>query len=391
MIRHTLRRLRRSPLPALGVLLFAVILSAVLCSVQKANEREYEKYQETYHAIPVYFSVTNLSGTNAANLSIPQEFSDVFTKSGGLKRYVSDLQLVCTHKATGKYEFYTLRGITSTVLSPELWAENGRYITWKEGYSESVFGGDAMVCIVPEIMEVPTDEETGEAYLELEFEKPKAVPAVTYSCKLLVVGTYNDGGDQIYCPYTVCEQVYTELKESLEVQSIRATLANNDDLEELRVASKRWFAEPNPLGEKTPWGVMGYPYFPYALSIDDEMLRQAAETLENSMITNQVCTVVILCLSAAAGFLIGYLMIRSRKREIALMRTLGTSNFRIYFSFALEQVLCFGLGIAIGGTINSWEPRDRLGILAAIYFVGLTISLLVMLRKNLLATIKEDE
>lgn len=391
MIRHTLRRLRRSPVPALGVLLFAVILSAVLCSLQKANDREYEKYQETYHAIPVYFSVTNLSGTNAVNLSIPREFTDLFTMPGGLKRYVTDLQLVCTHMVSGKFSFYTLDGITSTDLSPELWPENGKYITWFEGYDKSVLGGTDPVCLIPDTLSLPADEETGETYLELEFENTKKVPALEYECKLQVVGTYSGGGCQIFCPFPVCEQVFTELKESLEVQSIRATLANNDDLEELRILSKRWFAEPNPLGEKTPWGAMGYPYYPYALNIDDDMLQRTAETLQNSILTNRICTVVILCLSAAAGFLIGYLMIRSRKREISLMRTLGTRTISIYFGFALEQMLCYGLGIAIGGIVNSWEPRERLGILAAIYFVGLTTSLLIMLQKNLLSTMKEDE
>lgn len=391
MILHTLRRLRRSPGPALGVLLFAAILSATMCSLQKANDWELAQYQETYHAIPVHFSVTNLSGTKSTGLAITEDFVELFTKSSGLQKYVSDLQRTCTHPISGDYSAYLLNGITSTALSPELWPENGTYITWFEGYDEDVFSGNEPVCLVPEDLELPGDEGTGEVFLELEFVNAQAVPAAKDSRKLLVVGTFTGGGLNIYCPYTVCQQIFSELTEPLVAQSIRATLANNDDLEELKIISSQWFVEPNPLGTPTPWGVRGYSDYPYALNIDDEMLQRAAETMENSLIVNRGCSLLVLLLSVAVGVLIGYLMIRSRKKEIALMRTLGTSTFSIYFGFALEQMICYGLGIAIGGAVNFWNPLNRLGILAAIYFVGLSTSLLTMLRRNLLASMKEDE
>ena len=171
------------------------------------------------------------------------------------------------------------------------------------------------------------------------------------------------------------------------------TLKNNDDLESLRTESKKWFAEPNPLGEKTPYegNELYYDYYPFALNINDELLQRATTTLQTSITTNRICTVIVLCLSAAAGFLIGFLMVRNRKKEIALMRTMGTPNRSIYWGFTLEQMLCVILGIVLGGSYNGWHPADRLGILAAIYFVGLTVALQIFLHKNLLTTIKEDE
>lgn len=392
MILHTLRRLRRTPIPALGVLLFAAILSVVLCGLQKANDAELEKYNDTYHTIPVQFSVTNLSATTSTDLDIPAILAEVFTQEDGLAKYASDLQMVCKHAVTGINSNYTLVGITSTALSTELWPENGTYIVWNEGYSEDVFAGEEAVCLVPQTMVVFTDEETGKSYVELDFKNWGTNPAAEYSCKLEVVGTYMGGdGKSIYCPYAVCERVYTQLNEFLYVQAIRATLRSNDDLEELRAVSKRWFAEPNPLGEKTPWGEYGYEYYLYALDINDDLLQRSSATLQNSIATNRICTLLVLCLSAAAGFLIGFLMVRNRKKEIALMRTMGTPNRSIYWGFALEQMLCVALGIVLGGSYNGWHPADRLGILAVIYFVGLTVALQIFLRKNLLTTIKEDE
>ena len=90
MIRHTIRRLRRTPIPALGVLLFAAILSVVLCGLQKANDAELEKYNDTHHTIPVQFSVTKLSATTSTNLDIPAMIADVFIQADALAKYVSD-------------------------------------------------------------------------------------------------------------------------------------------------------------------------------------------------------------------------------------------------------------------------------------------------------------
>ncbi len=175
------------------------------------------------------------------------------------------------------------------------------------------------------------------------------------------------------------------------VQAIRGTLGSNDDLEELRSESRRWFAEPNPLGEQTPWGEYGYKYYPFALDINDDLLQRASSTLQSSIHINRICAVLVLCLSAAAGLLIGFLMVRNRKREIALMRTMGTPGSSIFFGFALEQMLCFGLGIAFGGAYNGWQPAAKLAILAGAFFAGLTVALLIFLRKNLMTTIKEDD
>lgn len=388
MIRQTLRRILRSPVPALAVLLFAAALSAVLCGLQRANDLEQQRYEEILQTIPVHIVVTNLTGTATTDLGISNTFSELFTDPDALGMYVSDLQMVCKYVMAGQFSNKTLVGITSTALSPELWPENGTYIKWNEGYGESVFSGSDLVCLVPQSVAEKLEGGGEGSFIDADFNR---WGADKYSVKLKIVGTYIGGDSNIYCPFEVCKEVYKKLEGFLQVESIRATLRNNNDLEELRTISKQWFAEPSPFGEKTPCNWHGFTFFPYALSIKDELLQAAAKALRNSILTNRVCTVIVQCLSAAAGFLIGYLMIRTRKREIALMRALGTSGFRIYFGFALEQMVCYGLGIAAGGIVNLWNPAHRLGILAAIYFAGLSVSLVVMLRKNLLTTVKEDE
>lgn len=394
MVLHALRRLRRTPVPAIGILLFTAALSIVLCSLQRSNDTELKKYNETYHTIPVQVSITNLSGTSFKNLGISNQFAEFFAGEDFLGKYLTDLQKVCSHSIQGAHFGSKLVGVTSLELSPELWAENGTMIEWKNGQSEQVFSGNEPVCLIPNALSTQTDEDTGAEYIALLFEVMGRDELKTHTLRLQVAGTYRGGdGKTIYCPYPTCAQVFTEFNEFMAVQSLRATLKNNDDLETLRAESKRWFAEPNPLGEKTPYEGKEFlqKHYPFALSINDELLQRAAATLQTSITTNRICSVIVLVLSATAGFLIGFLMVRNRKKEIALMRTLGTPNSSVYFGFAIEQMLCVIFGIVFGGAHNQWHPIDHLGFLAVVYFVGLTVALLIFLRNNLLTTIKEDE
>ena len=109
------------------------------------------------------------------------------------------------------------------------------------------------------------------------------------------------------------------------------------------------------------------------------------------MIVNRLSSALVFLMSALAGFLTGFLVIRSRKREIALMRTLGCSGRRICAEFASEQLACLFVGVLLGGSYALWRPLWKLALFAAINFAGLSTALIVFLNINLLSAMKEDE
>ncbi len=415
------KRQHRVPLQAIGIFLFAVILSATLCYLRMASEAEVRRYNETYDKIPVSVSITDLSGTIDSALDINRIFVDAFLDETKLGKYLTDFQMVVQHNVTltktkaeeEKEKHMTVEekaaakagrdckliGAHSTELLPELWEESGCVITWKEGYDESMFRSGEKICLIPEGVRTQFSTVTGEEIVVLECENPYApynpmdkTGKKTIQFPLVVVGTYAGSSKAIYCPFYAGRLLFQTLNEPLSCQTAHGVLKDNDDLETLGYMSWQWFAQPNALGEETPWSNgNGYETYPFALRINDTLLKQAAATMETSITTNRVCAVLVLCLSAGAGFLIGFLTVRSRKREIVLMRTMGTPNGRIYLGFALEQMLCIVLGVAIGGAFGRWQPADQLGALIGVYFIGLTMSLAVFLHTNLLASVKEEE
>jgi hypothetical protein len=303
-----------------------------------------------------------------------------------------------------------LIGITSLACDKQLLPEYGCEITWYEGYNESIFEGNELVCLIPADMAKPRYYDNGKGEAELYFLIKGMVSADDvligegsrheYSCKLKIAGTYTAGdGKSIYCPIPVIEQVYTALEQLWSIESFTATLADNSRLEEFREKASLFFAEDALEYSEEPCGTLviydsGTSFLDYylnAIDIADENLLDLSVILEDSIKFNRTVTVFVVILSVVSGFLIGFLMIRRRKRDVLLMRTVGESNFRLYIGFILEQMICIILGIAVGGAYYMWNPMDKLILFAVVYFIALTIALAIFMSKKLLTTIKEDE
>ena len=390
MLRYVWIQMGRKPVVALAVILFAAIMTLSLVGLYSGMDATAAEYEQICSQIEVRCAVTNLAGNQSDRLGIYPGTVSLFTDPAAstLAELLEDVQIKGSTTVTWNEKDYTLVGITSAQADARLLPENGCTIFWNGGADESIFGGKSMVCLIPlELQkELVKAELPGSSFL---FHISAAYQQETaYDGELTVGGTYAGGNDTvIYCPWEAYTAILESMGRTAKADSLSALLLDNQNLQLLRETASEYFAEPNP----NMAGLESVGDYIYALDINDSKLAQAKVDFNNSMAVNRAAVGVVLVLSAGAGFLIGFLMVRSRKREIALMRTMGTPDSSIYFGFVLEQMLCVVVGIALGGAYNRWEPIERLGILAAIYFVGLTAALVIFLRKNLLTTIKEDE
>ena len=394
MLHHIGIRLTRKPLEAAAVLLFTAIIVLVLCGLHFGNEAARERYEEIYTTIDVRCTITNLTGDRSDGLGISFEEIGLFTGTrpyGGsnLMDYVENVQLKGSMEITWNGKEYTLVAITSTGIEPALWPENGCTVFWTSVYDESMFSGNKPVCLIPDALakemgklELPADS------LPLRIEPTYSQFQTLYEGELSVVGTYSSSDTTtIYLPWETYAAIMESSGRYAGCDALYATLRDNRTLDQFREAASAHFVKPdaNYAGRDEVDG------FCHALDINDYQLKQADQTLRNSMRVNELVTLLVFAASALAGFLVGFLVIRSRKREITLMRTLGCSNVRLYGEFALEQLLCILGGVLIGGGYTLWQPMWKLAVFAAVNFVGLSAALIVFLNTNLLSTIKEDE
>lgn len=393
MLRHVWIRIKRKPLIFVAILLFTAMIAMALCGLHSGNDAALEEYNEIFYKIDVRCTVTNLAGDQSDRLNIQSGTIALFTGSmdsapAVLSDLVEDVQVKGATEIVWNGEVCTLMGITSTKVDAKLWPENGCTIFWNNGADESVFGGSESMCIIPKDMEkkmqkaeLPTDSFALNIVAANQFE-------TDYAGTLSVIGTYSGKNDKtIYCPWGTYVEILRSMGRYETADSLYATLRNNNNLSLLRETASQYFAEPNP--NHAGLEMVGDYYL--ALDINDSQLAHAKTNLENSMTVNRIVAVLVLALSAVAGAFIGFLMIRNRKKEIALMRTMGTTNSRIFANFVIEQMVFVVLGTIVGGSIFMWNPVSWLVLFVCVYFLGLSAALVVMLRKNLLTTIKEDE
>ena len=450
MIKKTLKNLKRAPVRAVAVLLFAAVISMIICALQASNEAELRSYEETLRKAPITITLTDPTGTKNDELWPSYWVLDIFTGrqnitlmdlavlerlenaenpesvdiqslliSISLAEYVKDIQVKMQQLIDAvngqKYKNPLLFGISSLASDKLLLPEHGCVITWKEGYDENVFRGDEPVCLIPEAMAEEYDNGSGEAVLDFSGEKQVAtiidgkiqvvLEETKYQHTFKIVGTYT-GGDElsVYCPYTNVEEICSQIGQMPLIWSMSATLADNNRLEEFREKMSMCFIEPSPDSNEIPRKYrVKYlhfdnsthseetEYYLYALDIKDNRLFDLSAVLEESIRFNRIVKIIVAALSSVSGFLVGFLMIRRRKREILLMRMVGESNTRVYVGFALEQMICIILGIVIGGAYYNWNPINNLAIFAVAYFVALSLALAIFMSKKLIKNIKEDE
>lgn len=393
MISHIWIRIRRKPQYLIAIFLFSVVIALALCGLNSANRTAQAEYDDIYSKIRVRCTVTNLTGTQSDALNIQPGFISLFTGSrvnypAVFRDLVEDVQIRGSAKINWNGEEYILVGITSMQADIQLWPENGCTIFWNEGADPSAFDSNDSFCIIPQALEqlmlkqeLPTDSLDFSIAPANRYERE-------YTGALPVIGVYAGQSEKkVYCSWDTYVAILASMGRGETADSLYATLCDNDDLERLRETASPYFVQPDP-GYA---GMEAVGELVLGLDINDSQLVQAKKNLDNSMTVNQIAAILIFGLCTAAGAFIGFLVVRSRKREIALMRTMGTSDHRIYASFALEQTVFVVLGAIVGGAVFRWEPLSWLILFVVVYFAALSAALLIMLRRNLLTIIKEED
>ena len=389
---YTWIRCRRSPLFAAAVFLFSGLIALALGSLQKGLLSALRHYDEIYRQIRVVCTVTNLTGEQSNYLNIPPRIHTLFTEeesgSDGFVDLMEDVRIKGSVQFIWEGEEYTLTGINRLQADSLLWPENGCAVFWNGDSGDEVFAGKDMKCLIPvELMEEIRDREFPEDFFALRLESESS-GGEDYDGELEIVGTYaGEEKKTVYCPWETYLEICRSAWRGTTADSLTATLKDNRNLETLRERAGKWFAVPDTRLS----AVYEDKGFYLALDINDAQLEKVQQDFKNSMAVNRIAAAAIFILSAGAGALVGLLIIRSRKHEIALLRTLGTTDRGIYGSFVMEQALCVIPGIAAGGAVFRWQPPGRLCLFAGVYLAGLSVMLWICLRKNLLTVMKEEE
>lgn len=406
MLKYIFSHVRRKIGTTLCMILVALLISASFCVLERLKHSEQENYDKMYHSIPVTAAVSDLTGRKTEGVGLKSWAVDVFLPGGRnlpntLEQYVINVRArttwtICDYQRLNGEDIAVLPvvGINTVEAEDPLLKNSGGSVTWFEGYDDSVLSGTDPVCLLPEELLPDTGEKTTVSIgVSCVKSGEKGPYTIQRQIDWKVAGTYKAKDRNIYVPYRQAEGIWTLLDETTHFTAdfIKMTLRDNDLLEEFREASQKWFAKPDIRGTQVPWGRMDEEFYIYSLAIDDSQLVAVKDLLNKSMLVNNICRQILFAVSAGVGFLVGFLTIRSRQREIILMRAMGTPTVQVFGSFALEQMGFVLAGILLGGLPFRWQPLNRLILFGVLYAVGLCLALAIFLRKNLMSTMKEEE
>ena len=451
-----LKPLHYAYISGVALLLFSAIVTTSICYLHASTEVEKRNYEEACLTSPITLTVTDPWGNfrgyaNYVDGSIKWDtdfFSvygwifDLFTSeepvrfydvSGvenpeynreaveeimnetepielSLSEYVKNVQIKKAYEMTevnGRdCSDSNLIGITSMSCVPELDPARGCEIVWYEGYDESIFDGDELLCLIPEDKIDRYDNGNGEAEIYFKISSKKItyvdgqpvrdeVEYREYRCTLKIAGTHK-GKDYkgIYCSLPVFDQVCSELDVTVGIDAMSMTLADNSRLDEFREKMSFCLTEADPDAELKKWGSYANTwyneYYDRALDIDDEHLKEMYISLEESIEHTRRVTQMILAVAAVMSLVIACLAICSRKRDEALMRRFGESKIRVCARLMIEQMVCVLIGIILGGAYFLWKPIVKLSIFALIYLVALTFAIAILMSKKPIKTDKEE-
>ena len=409
-------------LRALALILFASMISFAICGLQASNDAKLEdellRYKEAYKAVPVTVTIsprTDEKGSTAwinpwtpdlftgkhpvEIVAVSPENGERVTKQISFAEYLKDVRVKMSSspQAINGVSFFDpetrtkplLIGINSLFADEALLPENGCEIKWYEGYDESIFGKDEALCLVPADMADDFDNGNGETavYFNVTVGRMENGTFVETSrreheCTLKIVGTYTAGdGKSIYCSLPIIEKVRESMEDSVSIDAVSATIADNMRLDEFRETASVFFPKlaENP-GEvpkivKVNHRSNSYTFSSELNSIsidDDDLFDYTAPVLEKEAELNSMLEQTVLVASVAAGLLVGLIVTLLRKRGIGLKWEKGSSGAAIVLGALLEQMICTIVGIAAGGAYYSWKPVDKLFTFAVVYFAVLT-------------------
>ncbi|WMJ89121.1 FtsX-like permease family protein [Anaerocolumna sp. MB42-C2] len=326
----------------------------------KANLQQLARLPE---AVSVYARVSNLNGTmSSGGILIQENVIDGLIKSPHVTELLYTVQMGSAlgqikekdvmSMETGDVTFPLSLGVNTLTASPSLSVKN---IDFLKGYGPEFLEEDNALCIVRDQDMERNGLSIGDSvWITLFYPTyPKDRYDLTYNWlgvfKVKIVGCYsemwNSAEDskppQIVFPSKWVRNLYKQAGVMFFADSVRFRVADPLSLNEFKGEMKKLHLMPViSQAQHSHRGI--------ALTVNDETFVRAASRLVDNITLMRVFTPFIFVTVGLVGFVMSYLMLQSRKSEIAIMLSLGMSRKNCFTLLFLENAAQNLMGSVIG-------------------------------------------
>lgn len=376
-IRRTFRsRVGEAAIAVLTVglcLLLMLLLDRILIDQKTELEGVYDNTK-------IVCTVSNPSGSAVDGLSLPSTYLDFVTEGGSLYDDVTDMRCYALAaflllNAEDRVPFYMMNTPEALPVFESL------SVQYAEGYGPDDFDGEEAIAIISDSL-LPYVGEDGMMTLYLP---PRMDDSITFR----VVGTCTLDTKAVYLSLKPGWDLMARNNRSFSVRAMSFTIADNRRLNDIKMSLSNYFIPANRFNQGTAR---------YGLIMDDASFVDSVMVVERSIALFRLFQTVLFLLSAGVCFLVSFLLIRRRRAELAVMRSLGCRGRQIYGQLLWEYAICFVLGAMLscgvlrvsGMTLGNaaWLP---IGALFVCWTVSVAVSVAVVTSGDIMKILKGKE
>ena len=265
-----------------------------------------------------------------AHITAPTALADPYLEEA---RYqiIANSGFVSEHAAMVRFKqsgSTTLRGVSDSSIDSML-EEALLFTTWLEGYDADILQGNQPVCLAP----ANSGVELGEQKEFFLIEKDTVVT-------LTVVGLYelgySSGARAYYCSLDWLLDACHRLNVPVHYNALEMRLGNLRQLDVFKSQMKE-------LGMDAGGAI---------LIINDALLREVTSQLNRQIRLLESVLPILLALVAGIGFGLSFLLLRGRKKEAAILRSLGMRRWQVAGVFLTETAAQALTGTLVGGLLS---------------------------------------
>lgn len=359
-MRMAWRNFIRNPRATIAAVLAAAALAGFLLIFSHSIRASETELDDAYATIPVNAYIAGASATQSPRIS--EKLYGEILASG----FVASSRAVAQYGVNKEDALKALDDVGADVSLREY----APGIQWLEGYDESIFQDGEAVCVAPYFAGLALGDVL-EAPLRLKSSA---------AMQLTVVGLYGSewdtgmNGATFYCPLAYLRTFFTQNDMGLEYCALEMELCNTRQLNEFKARMKE----------------LGLDGGFNRLVVDDALLINVTTQLRRHIRLLNMLLPFLFALVAAIGFGLSFLLLRGRRREAAVMRSLGAKRGCVFATLMMETAMQAALGAAFGAAIAFIALGARainganLALVFGCYLLGGALAVLRLARVNVL-------
>lgn len=381
-----------------SILVTAICMMAV-CFMEsffgnvESHKSQLAKLPEIYE---ITGSVNNPDGSLNKGIIISEDLIKAITDSPYIDSYKETIELnAILNQGKDNEEKLQIQGVNTLEAVTELKMDQ---IHWQQGMESQTFLTASNGCIIDnKYMEEQRLQLGDEITVLPQYYDISAKDEYSFfltdlqPVTIKIVGSAQLTDMLAICPQTLVKEWFTRSGKEYKANSLTFVLKKPYEINLFKQQMKK--AGLNEINSKSRQSYKGS-----ALVVEDVDYITAATSLRKSIGFLTGFYPVLLTLILLMGYMVSWLLLQSRRLEVAIMKSLGKDNRHIARQFYMEHIILALCGCIVGmiiGLIMGWGSLTTMllvmGLFLVCYSVGTIISLWMIRKLSVMAMLSAKE